>query len=589
MAAAVLRESPVVAAIEDTSEHVLMKRALAQSLHRYLELFEQLPIGLYEARADGTLLLANPALRELLGYGSDEIALAAEWCSATQWQGESWQAFLTEAERTGPGGSLPLVSRAVETEWRRRDGVMLQVRQHVRLHWDRAGRLSRVAATVEEVTALRQAQRELEAAADLLRLRNEQLDQALRQTRHAGEAKTRFLAAMSHEIRTPLNAVSAAGELLLAAPLGEDERRLVEMIERSVRHLAALVDDVLDLAGVESGLWDLNPGPVRLREILTEALHPFERGARAKGLDFRCQIDPRLPEEAVADGRRLQQIVCKLVDNAVKYTESGEVVVEAALSQMLERPALCFTVSDTGPGIADDLLARIFEPFVQGESGPARRHGGAGLGLAMARQLVEKMDGHLGMMVRPGGGCRFWFEVPLMPAAVVTKKPDSCSTGSAGRDGPLDRRIRVLIVEDNAVNRQLAARMLTRAGMEVETVESADDGIRRLCQEPFDVVLMDVHMPGMDGREATRRLRRMGTAASRVPIIALTASVLPEDRIACAEAGMDDFLGKPFRLQELVETVRRWAQWRGGEAAVDRPVRAMECLRAAPPSSVQCG
>ncbi|MGQ9564360.1 MAG: ATP-binding protein [Thermogutta sp.] len=398
------------------------------------------------------------------------------------------------------------------------------------------------------------------------------LEEKYRQCEEANRAKTEFLSNISHELRTPLTAILGYVDLANEADDPNLIRDYLSTIRRNSTNLLKIVDDILELSAAEGGRLEARIVPFDPRQVAQEAIELITPEVERRNLKIGLECFFPLPSLIHSDPVRIRQILLHLLSNAVKFTEQGEVRVEVRWVQVDGRHSeIQYSVVDTGIGFSCDTLPRLFEPFSQGDSSPHRRFGGNGIGLSIVQRLVQLLGGRLDATSSPGQGSRFTvaFAAPLLPGITLRTKQandssDARETPSAGderkADKPLSLNGRVLLVEDGLDNRRLITRILERSGLEVTAVENGLQGWQEAIASaaagrPYDVILMDMQMPVLDGYQATERLRAEGWQR---PIIALTAHALPEDRERCLLAGCDDYLAKPIRREQLLETLRRF-------------------------------
>ncbi len=500
--------------------------------------------GLLVTDKRGRIVLANEAFAKWTGKDPDKMI--GQDAGKLAWQakdGEAsagpfpWTRAIEEAVAQ-PQIYLKLVDK---------DNRMLTLVANSSPVLGQDGKYRGVLTSFEDITELQQNRVELSEARDLADAAN--------------QAKSDFLARMSHEIRTPMNAILGFTEILQRGMARDEDQRseYLQTIQSSGEHLLTLINDILDLSKIESGKMDLELARYEPMEIISQALSIFQLKAQEKGLELSCQAKTWLPQTILADTVRLRQVIINLVGNAIKFTERGSVQIVA---RMIEgpRPMLAIDIVDTGIGISSEAISKIFDPFSQEDTSITRRFGGTGLGLSICRFLAELMGGGVSASSVQGKGSVFTITIDPGPLAGIARvEPQALTKKSRSIAESQHVEIRlpdchILVVDDGAANRQLVTVYLERAGARVSCATNGKEAFEQVTTNRYDLVLMDVHMPVMDGREATQRMRAKGL---KIPIIALTGNVMKDDEDSCRKAGYSGFLAKPIRMQTLLSTVAK--------------------------------
>ncbi len=527
-----------VVVVRDVSERRRIERQLQESQALLGSIIDNIPHGIItkDARDGMTIVLCNQAADELFGFAPQEAVgrtaadLMPEHVALDTARDE---AFVVENREP--------VFRTVTRPNRRGETLTIEKR-YIPLE-DAAGEIRHILEIFENVTSLREQERKLREAKE--------------QAEAANQAKSAFLATMSHEIRTPMNGVLGMTGLLLDSQLDDKQKRFARLIKVSAENLLVIINDILDMSKIEAGRLTIHDGEIDLAQVCQAAVDVVRPRADAKSLAVGLAYQDGLLRGRRGDADRLRQVLVNLLANGVKFTDRGSVTLR--VGEGASEGSLRFEVQDTGIGIPAAELPRLFREFVQVDSSATRRFGGTGLGLAICKKLVELMGGVVGVESTPGQGSLFWFEVPLPPgnAQPRTLSRPSNSSHPAGW-GAVRSGLRVLVAEDNGINQEVIKGYLTAAGCDVTLVGNGRQALRALESGSFDLVLMDMQMPEMDGLEATRAIRSLTGPPARVPIVMLTANAMQADRDRSLQAGADDHLPKPIdraRLLEMVQSV----------------------------------
>ncbi len=512
-----------------------------RKLHRAVE---QSPTAVLITDHEGRIEYVNPTFTRLTGYTYEE---AVGHKPQMLQSGQHGKAFYDDLWQTISSGRV----------W---EGELLNKTKDSRMYWeqsfiapvkDNTGQITHYIALKEDITWRKEAEANLVKA-------QEAIDEA-------NAARSQFLANMSHEIRTPLNGVIGMTALLLDTPLEPEQHDMASTIRVSADSLMAAVNNILDYAKIMADQLNLESTRVDLKAVLDDVLAIMKPQIGDKVMKLYHEVGSDVPLEVRGDHNRLKQVMINLVDNAIKFTDSGKVAIElTTISETAGSAIFRFSVTDTGIGIADDYQTRIFDSFSQQDNSMTRRYGGTGLGLAISKALVEAMGGTIGLSSQLGHGTTFWFTVELEKQIDGRRSNKAAAIGVFAAEGEStdSTRARILVAEDNIINQKLTLKILEKLGYEAMAVVNGREAVAALAEDDFNLVLMDIQMPEMDGLEAARTIRSAHETVKNqhVPIIALTAHTMKGDRQACLDAGMDDYLPKPINPKQLAESIEKHLQ-----------------------------
>ncbi len=519
---------------QDITDRRRINDALQESEKRLQFLFEEIPhIAVQGYGADHEVIFWNRASELLYGYPREEaLGKKIETLVIPKACRDEVVVEIDSAVKTGQP------SPAGEMTKCRKDGQMVPVYSSRLATFNQRGEREMYAIDID-LSEIKRASQELVKAKEF--------------AERASRAKSEFLANMSHEIRTPMNGVMGMTYLLLDTELDDEQRELAQTAMDSTRELLTILDELLDISRIEAGEVHLKMAPFCLREIAKKATLLFSDRAHKKGIDLSLIVDPDIPDKMMGDASRIRQVLINLIGNALKFTNEGNVKIHLQAEKIKNGWNLIANVKDTGVGMSPELQKRVFDKFTQGDTSSTREHGGAGLGLAITKQLVELMNGKISVSSAEGQGTTFDFNVILPPLEedepLLVELPAPVST-------EIDAQ--VLLVEDNLVNQKVAVAMITKFGGTVTVVNNGAEALEAIPDKKFDLIFMDCQMPVMDGFEATRAIRQMVGELRDIPIVAITAHALKEDRQKCLDAGMDDYLAKPVRRDSLLAVLQKY-------------------------------
>ena len=538
------------------------EETLRQSEEYYRSLTENASDVVSILDADGITRYESPSVERVLGWRPDELVGRRALDFVHMDDLDLFQNRLAEIRQR------PELRTAVEARFRYKSGAWRNLEVIAQNLLGNAA-VRGIVINSRDVTDRKAMEAELLRHRDNLQEMVDEQTRELRTAKTAAEAastaKSEFLANMSHEIRTPMNGVMGMNELMMNTELDPEQRRYCEAIRISSENLLGIINDILDFSKIEAGKLELETIDFHLGVMVDQVIDLLSIRATQKKLEFACLVKANVPKSLRGDPGRLRQILINLCNNAIKFTNHGEVVLRVeVVGESDPWVKLRFSVTDTGIGIPSDRKDRLFKSFSQVDNSRTRRYGGTGLGLVISKRLVELMKGEIGVESEEGKGSEFWFTVALEKQAPGRVEPRNLPAETGSFHYTLREasrlRVRVLVVEDNDINSELAVTVLRQAGFMIGTAANGREAVEAFQKMPFDIILMDCQMPEMDGFQATAEIRRQEKEGRHVPIIALTAEALKGDQERCLAAGMDDYITKPIDTKLLVAKVDTWTR-----------------------------
>ncbi|MCX6937021.1 MAG: PAS domain S-box protein, partial [Verrucomicrobia bacterium] len=564
----------IYAAARDITDRVRAEEA-REAQRRVLEFIIESDIsGYWDWNLVTGILFLSPGLKRMLGYGPSELPNHVNTLQAHMHPEDYARNGTILRRHFESHGREPFYD---EVRWRHKDGSTIWVIcSGGVVEWHPDGSPARMVGSHINITPAKEAETKLQATNARLAESIGEARQLALKAENANRAKSEFLANMSHEIRTPMNGVIGMTHLLLDTPLDPQQTSYAHTIQSSGQSLILLINDILDLSKIEAGKLELETIPFELPSLLEDTTSPLRHQARAKNLRWLAHWPADLPPVVLGDPKRLRQILTNLIGNALKFTSTGQIEVSAEILPPAhpKKTTLRFQVTDTGPGIALDKINHLFQKFSQVDASTTRQYGGTGLGLAISKELVALQGGEIGVTSTPGQGSAFWFTLHLAPAS-PDQLPAALAT-PASRFAPFPPGTRLLLAEDNETNQKVALGILAKFGLTARVVSDGNAALAALAEADYDLVLMDIQMPGLDGLAATRLLRSPASARRNrhIPVIGLSAHALTGDRADGLAAGFTDYLTKPIDPAALHATLHRWLNEpgaRSGEQGAEAP------------------